>query len=72
MDIKNMNISDLIEYLEKMKAEHGDIKCAVSESHEYWGTVETYITEYNLNVSENAQPDGPKKPGEKCVLFSYN
>lgn len=69
---KRTLISDLIEKLEKMKEEHGDIPCVHSEDHDYWGSVATDITDYNLEVG-NAQPDGPKSgESEKCVIFGSN
>ena len=54
-------ISELITFLDKVKAEHGDIKVCHSEQHEYWGTYDSYfIPGFNLSVCENAQPQGPK------------
>lgn len=55
------NISELISYLEKVKAQHGDIAVCHSEQHEYWGSYDSFLTpDFNLAVSEHAQPDGPK------------
>lgn len=63
-----MLISELIKYLEEQKEIHGDIPVCHSESHEYWGSVQTHLTTgYNIAVYNNSQPDGPKKPGQKCV-----
>lgn len=55
-------ISELIDYLQKVKEK---------EEHEYWGSVETLLsTGYNLNVSEHAQPDGPKSgKSVKALVF---
>lgn len=54
-------ISEMIEYLEDIMVEEGNINVCHSESHEYWGSVESWlIVGYNLSVSEHAQPDGPK------------
>ena len=67
-----MRISELIERLDALKKEHGDINVCVGESHEYWGRVETYITEHNITVEEHAQPQGVKSgKSEKAVLFCY-
>lgn len=65
-------ISDLIKKLEEIKEKEGDLPCVVSEEHEYWGSVQTYIGDFNLEVNVNAQPDGPKKKSVKSVVFSYN
>lgn len=65
-------ISDVIAYLEKLKAEHGDINVVVEQDVEYWGGVHNYVTESNMNVSEHAQPEGPKSgKSEKAVVISY-
>jgi hypothetical protein len=65
-------ISDVVARLLEMQKEHGDLPVAVSESAEYWGSVETFAGEDNIAVQENAQPNGPKKEGMKCVVFGYN
>jgi len=67
---KKMLISDLMLKLQKLQEEHGDIPCCHSEEHDYWGSVESHLSEdYNLHVG-NAQPDGPKSGvSEKCVIF---
>jgi hypothetical protein len=58
MDIKK--ISELITYLEELKSKEGDIAICHSEPHEYWGSVENWLsTDFNLRV-KHAQPDGPK------------
>ena len=67
-----MKISELIAKLEEIKNKECDLNVCVSESHEYWGSVETYLTEYNISLSEHAQPDGPKSgKSEKAVVFKY-
>ena len=44
-----MLISELIKYLEEQKEIHGDIPVCHSESHEYWGSVQTRLdSNYNL------------------------
>lgn len=54
-------ISEMIEYLEDIMIEEGNINICYSESHEYWGSVESWITVgYNMSISDRAQPDGPK------------
>lgn len=63
-----MLISELIKYLEEQKEIHGDIPVCHSESHEYWGSVQTRLDpNYNLSVREFSQPDGPKKPAVKAL-----
>jgi len=67
-----MKISELIAKLEEIKNKDGDLNVCVSESHEYWGSVQSHLTEYNMNVSEHAQPGGPKSgKSEKAVVFEY-
>ena len=67
--MKTPKISDIVKKLLELQAEHGDIPVAVSESHEYWGSVERFADEYAIQVQDNAQPNGPKKEGMKCVVF---
>lgn len=65
-----MKISELIAKLEEIKNKEGDLTVCVSEPHEYWGSVQSHITEYNMYISESAQPDGPKSGiSEKAVIF---
>jgi len=67
-----MKISELIVKLEEIKSKEGDLNVCVSESHEYWGSVQSHLTEYNIDVIEHAQPDGPKSGiSEKAVVFGY-
>jgi hypothetical protein len=67
-----MKISELIAKLEEIKNKDGDLNVCVSESHEYWGSVQSHLTEYNISVSEHAQPDGPKSgKSVKAVVFEY-
>ena len=67
-----MKISELVTKLEEIKNKDGDLNVCVSESHEYWGSVQSHLTDYNINVSEHAQPDGPKSwKSEKAVVFKY-
>lgn len=66
-----MKISELILKLEEIKSEEGDLNVCISEEHEYWGSIQSYLDEYNINVC-NAQPDGPKSGKiEKAVIFEY-
>jgi hypothetical protein len=54
-------ISELIQYLEEVKDKEGDIAVCYSEDHEYWGSIQTWITpDYNIGISDHAQPEGPK------------
>jgi hypothetical protein len=65
-----MNITQVIEHLEKIRAEHGDINVVLSEPHEYWGSVQHHMNEYDISVSDFAQPDGPKSgKSEKAVVI---
>ncbi len=65
-------ISDIIKKLEKIKETEGDIPCVVSEDHDYWGSVQSYITDSKLNVGD-AQPDGPKSgKSVRSVIVSYS
>jgi hypothetical protein len=67
-----MIISEVITHLEKLKAEHGDIKVCVCSDHEYWGNLYNEVQEHNLGVTEHAQPEGPKSgKSEKAVVFNY-
>lgn len=67
-----MKVSELIKRLQEIIKEDGDINCVISNSHDYWGSVQSHINEHNLNVSEHAQPEGPKSgKSEKAVVFSY-
>lgn len=66
-----MNISELIKNLQELKSVHGDIPCCIGEAHEYWGRTEFEISEYNLVVSQHAQPKGPKSGlSEKALVFT--
>ena len=64
-------ISELIEYLQLVKEKEGDIYVCHSDSDDYWGSVESWLTVgYNLSVSEHSQPDGPKSgKSVKAVVF---
>jgi hypothetical protein len=67
-----MKISELIAKLEEIKNKEGDLNVCVSESHEYWGNIQSHLTECNMSVSEHAQPDGPKSgKSERAVVFEY-
>jgi len=68
-----MKISEAIAIFEKIKEKEGDINVCISESHEYWGSCETYLKEYSINVVEHAQPHGPKSgKSEKAIVLSYD
>ena len=65
-----MKISELIIHLEKILDDKGDLNVCISEPHEYWGSVEQYLTDYNVEVG-HAQPKGPKSgEGEIAVVFN--
>jgi hypothetical protein len=65
-----MQISELIAKLEVIKAEEGDIPICISEPHEYWGYTSFLLKDWDLNVTNHAQPDGPKSGIEvKAVLI---
>jgi hypothetical protein len=55
-----MKISELELLLKKIRDKEGDLNVCVSESHEYWGSVDSHLEEYNVDVSDHAQPEGPK------------
>ncbi len=64
-------ISELISHLERVREAEGDINVCYSEPHEYWGSVESWITpRYNLNISEHAMPLGPKS-GKSCRALVF-
>jgi len=66
-----MKISELINKLSNFQKQHGDIICVVRKDHEYWGSVDSLLSEYNFYVKNNCQPDGPKSgKEEKGVVFS--
>lgn len=65
-----MKITELITKLEEIKNNEGDLNVCISESHEYWGSVQTHLTEYNVSISQHAQPDGPKSgKSERAVVI---
>lgn len=67
-----MKISELIAKLQEVKDKEGDLNVCVSEKHEYWGSVQRHIQDYDMNICNHAQPDGPKLgKSEKAVVFEY-
>jgi len=67
-----MKISEFIIKLEEVKKEHGDLNVVISESHEYWGSVQRHYSEPDIRVTEHAQPEGPKSgKQEKALLLEY-
>jgi len=65
-----MKISELILKLEEIKSKEGDLNVCTSEGDDYWGNVDSYLEEYNIGVSEHAQPKGPKSgKSEKAVIL---
>ncbi len=67
-----MKISELIIKLIEIKEKEGDINVCTSETHEYWGSVESNIVDgYNMTV-RNAQPDGPKSGKSEIALVFGN
>jgi len=66
-----MRITELIERLEQIKDEEGDLIVCTSEPHEYWGTLHQELDKYNVCVNPNAQPKGPKSgETERAVVFT--
>ena len=62
-----MKLSQLIEELEKLKEQHGDLNVCTSHEHEYWGNVDSHLTYVSVR---NAQPEGPKSGKiEMCVVI---
>ena len=67
--MEKYTISELISKLQDIMNEEGDLNCAFSIDHEYWGSVENYLSDYNIKVGL-AQPEGPKSgKTEKCLIF---
>lgn len=65
-----MKISELISKLEEIKKTEGDLNVCLSADHEYWGSVESHLTEHNIRVTDHAQPEGPKSgKSERAVIF---
>lgn len=65
-----IKISDLIKRLEDIKQQHGDLNICTSANHDYWGTIFSYLQEYDINVGD-ARPKGPKSGySEEAVIFS--
>lgn len=65
-----MYISELIKKLEEIKEREGDLKVCKSEKDEYWGSTTFEILDYNVEVSNHAQPEGPKSGKcEKSVVI---
>ena len=66
-----MKISQLIVKLEEIKNKEGDLNVCISESHDYWGSIQSHLTDYNMDINQ-AQPDGPKSgKSEKSLIFKY-
>lgn len=66
-----MRISELILKLTEIKNKEGDLNVCISESHEYWGSVQSHLTEQTMSVG-NAQPKGPKSgESERAVILEY-
>ncbi len=64
-----MKISELIKKLQDMQDKEGDLNTCVSQPDEYWGSVDSHTTDYNVTV-KRAQPDGPKSgKSELAVVF---
>ena len=65
-----MKISELISKLEGIKSKECDLNVCMSEKDEYWGSFHSHLTDYNIIVSDNAQPEGPKSGKiEKALLL---
>lgn len=66
-----LKISGLIEALTSIMEAEGDLPVCKSEANDYWGSIEGYLTELDLNVSDHAKPDGPKrgKPIKALVIL---
>ena len=66
-----MKISELIIKLKEIQDTHGDLLVCVSETHEYWGSIETRLTDSSMQINEYAAPDGPKCESIKSLVFKY-
>jgi hypothetical protein len=65
-----MKISELIEHLQKLKDEHGDLNVCKRKDHEYWGHLDSYVEKYDIDVLSYAMPDGPKTgKTEKAIVI---
>jgi hypothetical protein len=72
IEIPKMKISELIEKLNQLKSEHGDINVALKYNHEYWGSIYDAVNNSNIEI-DNAQLEGPKSGfSEKCVCFTID
>lgn len=63
-----MTIKELIKKLTEIKKIHGDLNVCISQSHEYWGSVQSHLKDYHISV-HNAQPDGPKSGKSELALI---
>lgn len=65
-----MKISDLIEHLEALQKEYGDLNVCRQTDHDYWGYMHSYLTKDNMMVVNHAQPLGPKSGQiEQALIF---
>ena len=65
-----MLISKLITLLSEIKDKEGDLNVCLSENHDYWGSLQSYLREDNISVYSYAQPQGPKSGEmEKALVF---
>ncbi len=67
-----MKITQLIEKLEQLKNEHGDLPVYVVEEHEYWGDLYNKLDDYGVRVQDAVPINGPKRSEvEKALIINY-
>lgn len=65
-----MTISELIEKLEDLKSQEGDLNVCITENHEVWGTADVYLYPHMIVVDPDAKPKGiNSKESEKALVF---
>jgi|WetSurMetagenome_2_1015567.scaffolds.fasta_scaffold239213_2 hypothetical protein len=62
-----MKASKLIEKLQEIIDDQGDMEVCSTESHEYWGTI--YKSINIVKYTPNAQPDGPKRETREAIVL---
>lgn len=67
--IIGLDIDSLITKLQAIKAEHGNIKVGISQADDYWGSIESELHDFDINVKTDSCLDGPKKPSTGLALI---
>lgn len=67
-----MKLSQFIKKLQEVQDMEGDLNIVLSESHEYWGSIQRYAREDDVKVTDHALPGGPKSgKSERAIVFEY-